>query len=488
MPKDYSKTLNLPATTFEMRANLPVREEAKFKEWLDNGLYADLIKHNEGKPLFTFHDGPPYANGDIHTGHALNKILKDFIVRYKNMSGFLTHYIHGWDTHGLPIENKVKDAKKVDRNIIGDLAYRELCREFALGFFSSMKSQMQRLGVLGDWDRSYLTLKPEFESEQIRVFGKMFGKGCIYKGLKPVYWCAAHETALAEAEIEYSDDECDSIYVKFPLKDDKGLLSRYTGGTLDNVSVVIWTTTTWTLPANLAVCVGPEFEYSVVKVSEGEKSGEVYILASELAASVLKIAGVSGYEVLTKIKGSEMEYMKCLHPFFDRESLVIVGNHVSLDSGTGCVHTAPGHGVEDFNICKNYKEIPVIVPVDSKGFMTEDAGKYKGLKTSQANVAILEDIKASGALLATEKIVHQYPHCWRCKTPILFRATEQWFCSVDDFKEDALKAVKGVKWYPPWGGSTHRKYGKGSRRLVHLASEGMGCADTCILLRKMRSL
>ncbi|MCL1858980.1 MAG: isoleucine--tRNA ligase [Oscillospiraceae bacterium] len=468
MSKDFSKTLNLPATDFEMRANLPKREEETFAKWLADNQYLKLIEKNKNKPLFVFHDGPPFSNGDLHMGHALNKILKDFIVRYKNMSGFLTHYIHGWDNHGLPIETAIMKKQKINRRDVGDLEYRKRCAEFAKGFVESQKKQAQRFGVYGDWDNSYLTMQPRFEEEQIKIFGQMLKRGCIYKGLKPVYWCAHDETALAEAEIEYADDECDSIFVKFPLVDDKGLITPYTRNAdgvapYNNVYFVIWTTTPWTLPGNVAICVGPEFSYSLVKVTTtpaaeaalpSEKGAEeFYIIASELVETVMNKAGIDkeNYEVLAKIKGSELERMVTRHPFYDRDSLVIVGDHVTLESGTGCVHTAPGHGIEDFAVCKNYKELPIYVPVDFRGYMTSEAGKYEGLKTSQANVAILEDLKANNMLLATEKITHQYPHCWRCKTPILFRATEQWFCSVDDLKKEALEAVKSIKWYPPWG-------------------------------------
>ena len=448
MAKDFSKTLNLPVTDFEMRANLPAREKETFSKWIEEGQYLKLIEKNKNKPLFVFHDGPPFSNGDLHMGHALNKILKDFIVRYKNMSGFLTHYIHGWDNHGLPIETAITKKQKISRREIGDLKYRKECAKFAMGFVETQKKQMQRFGVWGDWENSYLTLNPSFEEEQIKIFGQMKKRGCIYKGLKPVYWCAKDETALAEAEIEYADEECDSIYVKFPLIFDKTLIAPYTK-TTDKIYFLIWTTTTWTLPGNIAVCVGPEFYYTLVK---SNSNGEYYIIASELTESVMKKAGIESYEKITKIKGADLEGMIAKHPFFDRESKIILGDHVTLESGTGCVHTAPGHGREDFDIIsKNYKELPVIVPVDYRGYMNSEAGKYEGLKTTQANDAILEDLKQSGMLFAVEKITHQYPHCWRCKTPILFRATEQWFCSVEDLKKEALEAVKHVKWYPSWG-------------------------------------
>ena len=444
MPKDFAKTLNLPSTDFEMRANLPKREEETFSNWIAQGQYLELMEKNKGKPLFVFHDGPPFSNGDLHMGHALNKILKDFIVRYKNMSGYLTHYIHGWDNHGLPIETAVSKKQKISRREAGDLEYRQKCAEFAKGFVDSQKKQAQRLGSWGDWDRSYLTLQPRFEEEQIKIFGQMHKRGCVYKGLKPVYWCAHDETALAEAEIEYSDHGCDSIYVKFPIADDRGLISPHTK-TLDSVYFVIWTTTAWTLPGNAAICVGTDFDYSLIKAN-----GECYIIATELVGATLSKAGVMGHETLAKMKGSELEGMVAKHPLYDRDSYLLTGAHVTLESGTGCVHTAPGHGMEDFVVCKNYK-LPVVVPVDYRGYMTHEAGKYEGLKTDRAGESIIEDLKAGGMLLATEKIVHQYPHCWRCKTPILFRATEQWFCSVDDLKKEALAAVKAVNWYPAWG-------------------------------------
>ena len=444
MLRDYSKTLNLPVTDFEMRANLPKREEAKFAEWLAEGQYLKLIEKNKGKPLFVFHDGPPYANGDMHIGHALNKILKDFVVRYKNMSGFLTHYIHGWDTHGLPIEMVVMKKHKINRRDSGDLEYRRKCAEVARNFVETQKGQLQRFGAYGDWDRSYRTFEPRFEEEQVRIFGEMLGKGYIYKGLRPVYWCANDETALAEAEIEYKDDECDSIFVKFKIEDDKGLIAKHTGG-LDNAYILIWTTTPWTLPGNTAICVGADFEYALVKSGQ-----EYYVIAAELVESVMKKAEVTEYNIAAKIKGAELERVVARHPFFERESLVILGGHVTLESGTGCVHTAPGHGADDFNVCRDYN-LPVYVPVDFRGYMTSEAGKYEGLKTGKANAAIIEDMRESGALFASERMAHSYPHCWRCKYPILFRATEQWFCSVDDFKGAALEAVRGVEWYPAWG-------------------------------------
>lgn len=443
---DYKDTLNMMKTDFPMRANLPQREPEILKDWYDNNLYEKLMENNEGKPLFILHDGPPYANGDIHIGHALNKTLKDFIVRYKNMTGFKSPYVPGWDTHGLPTELKArKEAHITAQSNISDLELRKICRETALGYVDMQRESFKRLGSIGEWDNPYITLTKDFEAEQIKVFASMATKGYIYKGLKPVYWCPDCNTALAEAEIEYAEDPCHSIYVKFNVEDDLGKLTAM-GADISKTYFVIWTTTTWTLPANVAICVGPDFEYSLIKSGD-----EYYVMATELAASAMEAKGVTEYETLGTIMGSELEYIKCRHPFIDRTSLVIVGDHVTLESGTGCVHTAPGHGVEDFVVCKNYPELPVVVPVDAHGRLTEEAGQFAGLTTEEANKPIAEHLEKTGNLFALQKIIHQYPHCWRCHKPIIFRATSQWFCSVDDFKEDAIKASEDVEWYPAWG-------------------------------------
>lgn len=443
---DYNQTLNLPKTEFPMRAGLPKREPEFLARWEANNQYEELMKHNEGKPLFVLHDGPPYANGDIHIGHALNKTLKDFIVRYKNMTGFKSPYVPGWDTHGLPTELAARKKAGISAETnISDLELRKICRDTALGFVDVQRKSFKRLGVIGEWDNPYITLKKEFEEEQIKVFATMANKGYIYKGLKPVYWCPDCNTALAEAEIEYAEDPCHSIYVKFNVTDDLGKLTAM-GADLSKTYFVIWTTTTWTLPANVAICVGPDFEYSLIKSGD-----EYYVMATDLAASAMEAKGVTDYETLGVIKGSELEYMKTQHPFIDRTSLVIVGDHVTLESGTGCVHTAPGHGIEDFVVCKNYPEIPIIVPVDAKGRLTEEAGMFAGLTTEEANKPIALHLEKIGALFALKKIEHQYPHCWRCHKPVIFRATSQWFCSVDDFKDEAIKAAEDVKWFPEWG-------------------------------------
>ena len=447
MPQDYNATINLPKTDFPMRAGLPKREPDFLASWDQGGneLYQQVMEKNEGRPLFVLHDGPPYANGNLHMGHALNKILKDFIVRYKNMAGFKAPYIPGWDTHGLPIERQAIKAFGLDREKASVVEFRHKCEEFARSHVDTQREQFRRLGVLGDWDRPYLTLTHDFEAKQIEIFGEMAKRGYIYKGLKPVYWCPKDETALAEAEIEYKDVPCKSIFVKFAVKDDKGIITKLIG-TTENVYFVIWTTTTWTIPGNLAISLNPFYEYDFVKVP----NGEIYVLAKELTASVMEKAGVESWEVLATVLGSDLEMIQCRHPLYDRTSLVITGEHVTLDAGTGCVHTAPGFGADDFIVCQKYN-IPIVVPVDEKGCHTDYAGKYEGMYVDDSNPVILQDLDDCGALLATEDIVHSYPHCWRCKNPIIFRTTEQWFCSVDALKDQAIQACKDITWLPGWG-------------------------------------
>ncbi|MBQ3265016.1 MAG: isoleucine--tRNA ligase [Ruminococcus sp.] len=445
MSQDYNATLNLPKTDFPMRGGLPQSEPKTLERWEEEKVYDKLIKKNEGKPLYVLHDGPPYANGDIHLGHALNKILKDFIVRYKNMAGFQSPYVPGWDTHGLPTELKARAQAGIGSSAdISVLELRKLCEKFVRGYIDDQRGQFKRLGCIGEWDNPYITLKPEFEAEQIKVFAEMADKGYIYKGLKPVYWCPECKTALAEAEIEYAEDPCHSIYVKFRVTDDLGKFAAL-GIDPSKVFFVIWTTTTWTLPANLAICVGPRYEYSVIQSGD-----EYYVMATDLYENAMAEAEITDYKVVATIQGAELEYMKTQHPFLDRESLLIVGDHVTLESGTGCVHTAPGHGVDDFNVCQNY-DIPTVCPVNGDGVLTEEAGRFAGLTTDEANKQIAIYLDETGALFALKKIIHQYPHCWRCKTPILFRATDQWFCSVDDFKDKAVDAINTVQWIPAWG-------------------------------------
>ena len=447
---DYNKTVHLPETDFPMRAGLPKREPDMLGAMYEKDLYHKMVKRNEGKPTFILHDGPPYANGNIHIGTALNKILKDIIVKSKNMMGFCAPYVPGWDTHGLPIESAILKDKKVKREELTTAEFRDKCREYALSFVDKQREQFQRLGVLGEWDDPYLTLKPEFEARQIEVFGQMAEKGLIYKGMKPVYWCPHDQTALAEAEIEYADDPCTTLFVKFPVADDKGKLSQYCD--LSRLFFVIWTTTPWTIPGNMAICVNAGFDYVLLKAP----NGETYILAEELAPAVCKAAGIdfTACTVLAKLKGSEFELMTAKHPLFDRESVLLCGDHVTLDAGTGCVHTAPGFGADDFNICRQYDQeglthIGTPVPVNAKGVMTDE--RYNGQFYAKGNDLVVEDLEKEGFLLAKENITHSYPHCWRCKHPSIYRATEQWFCSVDAIKQAAVDACEDIRWKPDWG-------------------------------------
>ena len=443
----YDSTLNLPKTLFEMRAGLPKKEPVMLKDWDDNDLYNQLMKHNEGKPQFILHDGPPYANGNIHMGTALNKIIKDIIIREKNMEGYQAPYVPGFDTHGLPIELKALSSVGDKKKDISKLELRQICEKFATEHIDIMSDQFKRLGVIGDFEHPYLTLKPEFEARQIEIFGEMAKKGYIYKGLKPVYWCPDCRTALAEAEIEYGEDDCDSIFVRFHVSQDpNGVLAKY-GIPMDKTYFVIWTTTTWTLPANEAICLNGQFEYSFVKIGE-----EYHIMATELVKSVMDACHIENYEIVGEpVSGAEFELMRYNHVYLPKEGWVILGDHVTLESGSGCVHTAGGHGVDDFNVCQKYPQVPITVPVDDGGYLTELAGKYAGQRVWAANKTILADLTASGAVMGQVHIKHQYPHCWRCHNPIIFRATEQWFCSIDAFKEDVYKAIDNVKWQPAWG-------------------------------------
>ena len=445
MGKDYNQTINLPKTDFPMRASLPQREPAMLKQWQDNDTYEKLQELTEGRPLKVLHDGPPFSNGNIHMGTAMNKVLKDFINRYNSMSGFHSPYVPGWDNHGMPIESAIIKMNKLDRKKMTIPEFRNACRDFAMKYVNKQMEQFVRLGVLADWKHPYLTMNPSFEAREIKVFGEMFKKGYIYKGLKPVYWCPHDETALAEAEIEYQEDPCTSIYVKFAVKDDLGKLSQYAD--LSNIYFIIWTTTTWTLPGNLAIALHPQESYVLLKAD----NGEYYIVAEALAEKTMSMGGVASYEIVARFQGKDMEYMKAQHPFLDRESLVVNADYVTMDSGTGCVHTAPGFGADDYITGRRYN-LEMLVPVDDKGYQTADAGKFAGMRYDESNQAILDDLKATGALFASEEIVHTYPHCWRCKHPIIFRATPQWFCSVDAFKDEAVKACDDVTWLPAWGG------------------------------------
>lgn len=420
-----------------MRGNLPKREPEIQEKWNEMDIYKAVQERTQGRPLFVLHDGPPYANGDIHMGHALNKILKDFIVRYKSMSGFQAPYVPGWDTHGLPIEQALTN-KGVKRKELTVAEFRKLCEEYAYQQIDNQRSQFKRLGVRGDWENPYITLKPEYEAQQIKVFGEMAKKGYIYKGLKPVYWSPSSESALAEAEIEYQDKRSASIYVAFDVKDGKGVLDTDT-------QFIIWTTTPWTIPANLGITVHGDLSYVVV-----EASGKKFVIAKDLLESVTNELGWENPSVIKTVQGSELEYIIAKHPLYGRDSLVMLGEHVTTDAGTGCVHTAPGHGEDDFLVGQKYG-LDVLSPVDDKGCFTNEAEGFEGLFYDTANKPITEKLQEIGALLKLQFITHSYPHDWRTKKPVIFRATAQWFASIKDFREDLLQAIKETKWVPAWG-------------------------------------
>ena len=440
---DYNKTINLNKSGFPMRAGLPAREPDMLKRWEEMDLYHELLKKNEGKPLYSLHDGPPFSNGALHMGHALNKSIKDFMVRSAAMRGCLTPYIPGWDNHGMPIESAIIKQNKLNRKAMSVAEFRTACHEFAQHYVDVQREGFKRMGVIGDWENPYLTMSPSFEAEEVKIFGAMYKNGYIYKGLKPVYWCPHDETALAEAEIEYQDDPVTTVYVKFRMLDDDGKL-----GHLDDQKLyfLIWTTTIWTLPGNMAIALHPRDSYAIVKTP----GGEMYILAEALVEKVMKVGGIENYEILETHPGSFFEDMMAWHPFLPKASRLVNAEYVTMDSGTGCVHTAPGFGADDYETCKRY-EIEMVVPVDDRGRHTDYAGKYAGMKTEESNPVILADMKENGALFASEDIVHSYPHCWRCKKPIIFRATPQWFCSVESFKDAAVAACEDVRWVPGWG-------------------------------------
>ena len=435
---ELKDTLLMPKTKFPMRGNLPNKEPEFLKRWEEMDLYRKVLEKNAGKPSYVLHDGPPYANGNIHIGHALNKILKDFIVKYKNMNGFVSNYVPGWDTHGLPIE-QVLVNNGVDRKSMPATKFRNKCKDYALKQVDKQRADFKKLGVIGDWENPYLTLDPKFEAEQIRVFGKMVDKGYIYKGLKPIYWSPSSESALAEAEIEYRDHTSPSIYVGFELVSEDGVVEKGT-------KFVIWTTTPWTLPANLGIAVHPDFEYQEVKVN-----GENYLLAKERVNFLAEQFGWENFELGKTVLGKELEYLLCQHPFLDRTSTVILADYVTLDSGTGLVHTAPGHGVDDFIVGQGKYKLGVLSPVDNQGNLTEEAGQFAGQFVFDANKNIIAHLAETGELLKQENITHSYPHDWRSKKPIIFRSTPQWFCSVDAFRSELLDAVDRTKFYSEWG-------------------------------------
>ncbi|MFC0418737.1 isoleucine--tRNA ligase [Cytobacillus solani] len=434
---DYKDTLLMPKTEFPMRGNLPKREPEIQAKWEVMDIYKKVQDHTKGRPMFVLHDGPPYANGDIHMGHALNKILKDIIVRHKSMTGYNAPYVPGWDTHGLPIEQALTN-KGVKRKEMTIAEFRKLCEEYAYGQIDSQRTQFKRLGVRGDWENPYITLKPEYEAQQIKVFGDMAKKGYIYKGKKPVYWSPSSESALAEAEIEYKDKRSPSIYVGFKVADGKNVLDADT-------QIVIWTTTPWTIPANLGISVHPELNYVVV-----EEKDSKYLVAEDLLSAVTKEVEWENPQVVKTVKGAELEHILAKHPLYERDSLVMLGEHVTTDAGTGCVHTAPGHGEDDFYVGQKYG-LDVLCPVDDRGVMTKEAVGFEGLFYDEANKPITEKLEAAGALLKLTFITHSYPHDWRTKKPVIFRATAQWFASIKDFRNDLMDAVKETKWVPAWG-------------------------------------
>lgn len=440
---DYGKTLNLPKTDFPMRGNLPENEPKIAKKVFENDLYEKMLEKNKGKTPFILHDGPPYANGEIHLGHALNKVLKDTIVRYKNLQGFDTPYIPGFDTHGMPTEKKAIEKLGLNRDEIPVSQFRDTCKQFTMEYKDKQIEGFKRLGVLGDWKNPYITYQPQMEAKQIGVFGDMFKKGYIYKGLKPVYWCTDCETALAEAEIEYKDVDSMTAYVKFPVKEAKGKFDE------KDTFIVIWTTTPWTLPGNMGITVGADFKYSIIDIGK-----EKVIIASELVEKVMTIAGIENYKTVQELEGKELEGVVCKHPFFDRDSRVVLGSDdtilVELETGTGAVHTAPGYGKEDY-LCGLKNGLEIVVCVDGKGHQTNDAGQFAGQFYAKSDKTIINWLEENNLLLASQKVNHSYPHCWRCKKPVIFRATKQWFASVDGFRKETLEAIKNVKWYPAWG-------------------------------------
>lgn len=443
---DYKKTLNLPQTRFPMKANLAQREPERLKQWEAQDLYGEIRKSSEGREPFILHDGPPYANGHIHIGTAMNKILKDFITRSRQMAGYDAVYVPGWDCHGLPIEHNVDKelgGKKRDMTLP---QIRERCRRYAEKFIDIQRNEFKRLGVAGEWANPYLTMSYGYESTIAHECCKFAMDGSLFRSKKPIHWCCSCQTALAEAEIEYADEASPSIYVKFPLIGDPADVAPELAG--KSVSVVIWTTTPWTLPANLAIALHPEFVYTAVETPDGD----VLILARDLVEGCMKIFGIADYRVLVDLEAKQLEKKRCRHPLYDRESLLILGDHVTLEAGTGCVHTAPGHGREDYEVGLVYG-LDAYSPVDDTGTFTDKVDFFSGQFVFDANRAIIERLNAAGAVVAEEKIEHAYPHCWRCKNPVIFRATPQWFISMEktDLRKRSLAAIDQVQWIPHWG-------------------------------------
>ena len=449
---EFKDTLNLPQTTLPMRANATVRELEIQKFWVENNIYEKMIGERDKTNSFVLHDGPPYLSSEkIHVGTALNKILKDILIKYKSQRGFYAPYVPGYDGHGLPIENAVVKTLKGGRHSISEAELRAKCREFAHKNLKGQESEFKRLGVLGNWEHPYLTINPEYEAEQVRVFGEMYKKGYIEKGLKPVYWCAACETALAEAEVEYADHTSTSIYVRFKFEDDAvQKIENILGSKTDkDIYAIIWTTTPWTIPSNMAISMHPRFVYTFF-----EYKNDIYVVAEELLNSFLNDVewDEADIKVLGSCSGQDLELLNTKHPLLNRKSPIILGEHVTLDAGTGSVHTAPGHGLEDYEVGCKYG-IEVFSPLDGRGVWTDTVGidELVDVPYYKGNSMVIEMLQNCGALLKQQDIQHSYPHCWRCKKPVIYRATPQWFVKVDKFRDKALEAVHGVKWIPASG-------------------------------------
>jgi len=451
---EYKNTLNLPKTKFPMKASLSQRELNWIKEWEEKKAYEKMLEERSSEKKYVLHDGPPYANGHIHIGHALNKILKDFVIKIKNLEGFQTPYVPGWDCHGLPIEHQVDKKLGKKKRDMTKSEIRKQCREYATGFIDIQRDEFKRLGILGNWDQPYVTMDHVYEAKTLQELYTFFENGGVYKGKKPVYWCHKCVTALAEAEVEYDDHTSTSVYVKFPVRDDYKNIFKL--GAEDNVSVVIWTTTPWTLPANMAVSAHPNFEYSVIKVVEADNenlsAGEYLVVAKELLENLCGGFKITEFETVAEIMGSEMDKAQCKHPFYERDSMLILGDHVTLEAGTGLVHTAPGHGQEDYVVALKYG-IEVYNPVNDYGKFRPDVEMFGGEHIKNANPMIVEHMQENGSLIASGDISHSYPHCWRCKSPVIFRATPQWFISMEanDLRKKALEEIKRVDWTPSWG-------------------------------------
>ncbi|MFZ4403677.1 MAG: isoleucine--tRNA ligase [Pseudobdellovibrionaceae bacterium] len=445
---DYKATILLPKTEFPMKGDLPQKEPGIIQSWQNKQIYQKRLEQNKNKQKFIIPDGPPYANGSIHIGHALNKILKDIIVKYKNMSGYYAEYIPGWDCHGLPIEHKVTKDLMAKKQVKSDDEILQLCRSEALHWVEHQKAQFQRLGVMGDWNNPYLTLDPAYEAEEIREFARAYSKGLIYRGVKPVQWNWVLQTALAENEVEYHPHKSPAIYVKFAIQDSETLKKlKVTDSSL--TYVVIWTTTPWTLPANSGICFHPDFEYELFR-----HENENILIAKNLKAFLEKETGILLSSTEKIFKGSDLELCKARHPFIDRDSLFVLGLHVTADAGTGCVHTAPGHGTDDFKVGLKYN-LPILNPVDDRGAFTAEVPEYTGINIFKANPMIVEKLRASGHLLHFQEIEHSYPHCWRSKVPLIYRTTPQWFLGMDlesnNIRQKALQSVQEIEFFPEWG-------------------------------------